>query len=407
MPRDFIYKENDNIYLNIVFDVPIVNSLGTPITAATGEMPIPMEYTANKTLAIVDKCSDYYCSVVRFDIPLYEIPLFIMPVLPGSQQIGSPNPNLTPFIIGISYNGIPYPQNLIYTPENFITPPIQNQITQIITPYYYVYTYQILINMLNVALNLVWSASGLAMIFPTYNAPYFIYNATTELIALIVPAPFSMLTFPATTFPLIFINESLIRYLDSFNLFFVGLNQLNGVEYYFICNNLLPINPSNPTFNPTPPQVYPTEENAYAPFGTVPTNPPKYFIYTENYSSIQYWSSLRKILITSGSIPITYENIPSNNNSDVAVSLPILTDYVVPLNHGGDGRTVAYYYPTAQYRLVDMISDMPLYKVNIKVYWEDIYLNRYPLTISIGQAASIKLGFFRKTLYKGAKMMLK
>jgi hypothetical protein len=405
MPSDFIYKENDNIYLNIVFDTPDINSTGTPTAPPSGEQSIPMEYSTNKTLAIVDKCSDYYCSVIRFDIPLYEIPLFVMSIVPGTQQtqLGHPNPNLTPFIIGIFYNGNYYSTNLIYTPFNNIVPPVQNQSVQVVTDYYYVYSTQLLINMINTTLASLWITAGLAAQFPTLTAPYFNYDPSSELISLIVPRPFSFLTAPATTIPLIFINVSLLRYLDSFDWFFVGYNQPFGADLFFVCTNITPINPPSPI----PPQIYPTEKNAYAPFGTTPTNPPSYYIYPETYSSILYWSSLRKIILTSGTIPITYENIPSNDNGGLAVSLPILTDFVVPISKNGDGRTIAYYTPTAQYRLVDMNSDQPLFKVNIKVYWEDIYLNRYPLYISVGQVASVKIGFFRKTLYKGAKMTLK
>ncbi len=403
MPSDFIYKENDNIYLNVIFNTPQINSTGTPIAPPSGEQSFPMEYSATKTLAIIDKCSDYYCSVIRFDIPLYEIPLYIMPIVPGAQQTGPPNPNLTPLIIGISYNGNPTPQNLIYIPENTLIPPIQNQSTQVINDYYYVYSVQLLITMLNIALTQSWRASGLAGLFPTLNTPYFYYDNTTELIELIAPSPFAYLTAPATAIPLIFINQSLLHYLNSFDWFFVGYNQPNGVDLYFIANNITPLN----SLTPVPPQVYPTEKQAYTPYGTTPTNPPSYFIYTENYSTIQYWSSLRKIIITSGTIPIFYENIPANNNGGVATSLPILTDFVVPLSTIGDGRTIAYYTPTAQYRLVDMNSDQPLYNINIKVFWEDIYLNRYPLYISVAQIASVKIGFFRKTLYKGSKMTLK
>lgn len=400
--KDFIYKENDNIYLNIIFDTPIVNSTGGPTGPTTGEQPIVMEYTANKTLAIVDKCSDYYCSVIRFDIPLQKIPIFIMPIVPGTQQSTTPtNPNLTPLIIGIFYNNVYYPVNLIYTPDNNGTPPVQSQSTQVITPYYYVYSQQLLINMFNIALAFAWTNSGLEALFGSFSEPYFNYDPVTELISIIVPQPFAFLTAPATSIPLIFINESSVRYLESFELFFNGYNRLYGADYFFRFTSTTPLNPTNIE----PPPIFPTNQNSYALFGTTPTPIASYYIYTEQYPIIQYWSSLRKILITTGTIPIAFENVPSNNNTDSAVSLPILTDYVIPLEHAGDGRTIAYYNPTSQYRLIDMLTDSPLYKINVKVYWEDIYTNRYPLTIGINQNASIKMGFFRKSLYKASRLL--
>jgi len=399
--KDFIYKENDNIYLNITFNSPQINSTGTPFDPPSGENPIPMEYNVTKTLAVVDKCSDYYCSVVRFAIPMNSVPLFIMPIVPGNQQSHPVNANLTPMIIGILYNDVYYPVNLIYTADNTASYPLQNQDTQVITPYYYVYTYQTLINMVNVALNIAWTTSPLAALFPTTIQPFFQYNSSTELISLIVPRLFSYVTSPATSIPFLYMNLALLRYLESFEIFFNGYNQPNGADFIFRCTNTIPLNPSDPT----PPQVFPTDQNAFAFFGTTPVFPAQYFIFTQQYSMIQYWSSLRKILITSGSIPISYENIPAPDNTGINVSLPVLTDFVIPLENAGDSRTIAYYNPTAQYRLVDMISDTPLYRINVKVYWEDVYGNRYPMLIEYNQTSSIKIGFFRKSLYKNTKML--
>lgn len=399
--KDFIYKENDNIYLNITFNSPQINSTGSPYDPPSGENPLPMEYNATKTLAVLDKCSDYYCSVVRFAIPMNSVPLFIMPIIPGNQQSHPVNANLTPMIIGILYNNVYYPVNLIYRADNTMVYPLQNQDTQVITPYYYVYTYQTLINMINVAINIAWTTSPLAGLFPTSIQPFFQYSTSTQLISLIVPRVFSYVTPPATSIPFIYMNLALLRYLESFELFFNGYNQPNGADFIFRCTNTIPLNPSDAT----PPQVFPTDQNAFAFFGTTPTFPAQYFIFTQQYSMIQYWSSLRKILITTGTIPIAYENIPGPDNSGVNVSLPVLTDFVIPLENAGDSRTIAYYNPTAQYRLVDMISDTPLYRINIKVYWEDVFGNRYPMGIEYDQTSSIKIGFFRKSLYKNTKML--
>ncbi len=399
--KDFIYKENDNIYLNITFNPPQINSMGTPYDPPSGENPLPMEYNATKTLAVLDKCSDYYCSVVRFAIPMNSVPLFIMPIIPGNQQSHPVNANLTPMIIGILYNNVYYPVNLIYRADNTMVYPLQNQDTQVITPYYYVYTYQTLINMINVAINIAWTTSPLAGLFPTIIQPFFQYSSSTQLISLIVPRVFSYVTPPATSIPFIYMNQALLRYLEAFELFFNGYNQPNGADFIFRCTNTIPLNPSDAT----PPQVFPTDQNAFAFFGTTPAFPAQYFIFTQQYSMIQYWSSLRKILITTGTIPIAYENIPGPDNSSINVSLPVLTDFVIPLENAGDSRTIAYYNPTAQYRLVDMISDTPLYRINIKVYWEDVFGNRYPMGIEYDQTSSIKIGFFRKSLYKNTKML--
>jgi hypothetical protein len=86
-------------------------------------------------------------------------------------------------------------------------------------------------------------------------------------------------------------------------------------------------------------------------------------------------------------------------------SLPIITDFIPNINSPGESRSIAYYNPTSQYRLIDMVSDTPLQKINLKIYWVDISNNIYPLYVSVAQQASIKLAFIRKSLYKQSNLL--
>jgi hypothetical protein len=389
-----VEKENDNVYLNVVFDhYPEAVYNTNPAIAPTGEQPTIAKYTVDKTLPILDKASDYYVSVIRFAIPLASIPIFIMPIIPNQS-----NPNLTPLIIGINYNGVQTPVQVQFYSDENSTPPIQNQPTQVITFYYYIYTYQSLINMLNIALSTAFISSGMAAAFPGVSAPFFIYNPVTQLISLIVNSIFTEITSPATSLPVIFINESSLTYLGSFQYYHVGYNQPNGYDYIFVLSNLYPYNPSNP---PPTQQVIPNASMLYPAAG------PGYYIYTENYSTIEYWFSLRKIVLTSNTIPIPNEFVPGQFNNNVAAGMPILTDFVPALQYAGESRAIAFYNPSAQYRLIDLINDNPLYKIDISLLWQDVQGNLYPIEIPLYQQASVKLGFFRKTLYKQSKSLLK
>src|ERR1700759_2826868 len=144
------YKENDNVYLNVVIQNTGINDT----TGTTNDADIVAEYNVTKTLPILDKCSQYYCSIIRFDIPLQSVPLFIMPIIPASSFINpQPNPNLSPLIIGIDYLGVDYPVNVLYIADNNLPVPTQNLVgQQVITEYYYGYTYEQLITMIKTAL---------------------------------------------------------------------------------------------------------------------------------------------------------------------------------------------------------------------------------------------------------------
>lgn len=368
----------DNIYVNVIFghDPSLQHS-----TIA--------EYRVTKTIPILDKCDDYYCSVIRFDIPLDEVPLFIMPI--DTNDVTNPiprNPDKTPFIIGISTGGVDYPENIIYMSETGFTAPIQNQPVQVITPYYYVFEYQNLITSINAALQKAFVASGLGG-----SAPYFYLDTSSEQIKLVADLatfapvatgslpgpPQTLLPVPTAT---IFMNSALEIYLSAFPVHFVGFNA-NGKNYVF---DLVRFG----------------IDNNIPPFSGAATQR----LFSQEYSVLQIWSSLRKILITTNSIPIVSEYTPTNN-SGISSTFPIISDFTPQLELPGQARSIAYYVPTSQYRLVDLKSSEQLNTIDLKIYWQDRAENIYPLLISRFQQASIKLGFFKKSLYKGDPSLLK
>lgn len=449
-----IERLQDNVYLNVVFNhpqptYPIDQDTGT---AAIATGPVPMEYVVNKTLPILDKCSDYYCSVIRFDIPMDEIPLYYPQIIPKQAD-----PNKTVYIIGILYNGVHYSINVSYTPNNTFFPvPVQNQDYQVITPYYYCYTYQALLDDINEALEYVYITSGYGpTIYPSsYNtgtasqtgttvtgvgtvwisgmeggyivyangdfaqiisvnsgtsitvdqtqteaaqaytiyygnapvAPFFWYNSTTQLFNLVVPP--ELITDGVS----IFINEPLQTLFNSFQLSYRPTGTPNGqpygADYYFILND--------------------ASVHQIVTYDSI-----EYYQFTQEYATNQQWTSLRKILVTTNSIPVQNEIIPTFTNTgsqtSISASFPIITDFIPqiePANAASSTRSIAYYIPSSQYRLVDMISDNPLYSIDLKVFWQDKYGNLYPVLLSCTQQASIKLAFVRKSLYKPMNLLL-
>jgi hypothetical protein len=415
-----IERQDDNTYINVIIDHPEPDyNVGRgapqgPTVFQTEDLAVPADYGVTKTEPILSNCSEYYCSVIRFTIPLDEVPLLICPIVPNQiSLLGSSDPNLTPLIIGIQNgpNGVPasyFSTNIIFTPSNNFPPPVQNQPLQVITPYYYIFQYQILVDMLNTALSTVYISSGLAGLNPGYLAPYFEFNPVTALFSLIVPS-FMSQSFPFPSIK-IFFNEALASFLFSFNIFgnfpTDNIHQF-GFDYYFILTPSI----SN--------QYYPP--GVTVPATTIPPLTPAtsfYYKYTQEYSVLEYWTSLRKIIIISNTIPVKNEYVPATNNissgnidvdqSGVNVSYPILTDFVPSISFlAGESRSIAYYVPTSQYRLVDLISTNPLQKIDIKIFWEDRDGNLYPLELSVFQQASLKLGFFRKSLYNGAGTLMK
>jgi hypothetical protein len=376
----------DNIYVNVVINGSIPNynptGPGTPNIAnpPTGEQDTLAEYKVTKTVPFIDNPADYYCSMVRFVVPLRAVPLFIMPIIPNTyvSPTNPGDPNISTLILGINYNGINYSQYVPYIPNNGNTAPIQNQTTQIITPYYYVYVYSELITMLNTTLDLLWVISGLAAAYPSLNAPILDFDSTNELVNIIVPFIFTT-TFEIAT---IYMNNETLKYLDSFQIKYIGPNQPYGFDCSFI---------------------FPDEPSYYYPYPGVPNpSPPPnstYYNYFQDYNVLYYWSSLKGLIFTSQTLPIANEVVPSNTGSGVYTSLPIITDYVLDVNSAGQSRSIAVYNPTSQYRLISLSGNAPINSIDIKIFWRDQIGNLYPLYLSQNQQVSIKIGFFKKSLY--------
>jgi hypothetical protein len=356
-------KTNDNVYLNIV-----INQFPT-----AGNTSTPAVYDENLTIAILDDCSKYYCSVIRFVIPLAALPILIFPLLTTQA-----NPNISSLIIGIQYLGVNYPVNVVYQPATFRPPPTagagpiyftNGQSTDV---YYWVYSVALMINMFNTTINSAMIAAGLGAV----TSPYYSFDPTTQLISLTVTQDF------LNTGAILYHNDQADNFLASFNLFYHGNNQPGGFEFSHI---LTPTPPGSPVGGP--------------------------YVYIEDYISIDLWFSLRKLLITTDTIPIVKEISPSQNpnefgiNTGITSSLPIITDFVPQLSFSNEARSIAYYYPTSQYRLVDMISNTPLQRINLRIYWSDKFGNLFPVEISVFQQASVKLAFIKKDLYKNSNLL--
>ena len=359
---DDIYKENDNTYVTISFTNQ--NTFGVEQN---------LSYDVTKTMAIVDNASHYYAAITRFDIPLTSIPITIFPV-----QKGQSDPNLSTLQVGVQLSPMTAPEYIYlqYVPQNLTPPPVQdNPNQQIITFYYYVFSYTQMITMINTALQTAYSAAGLVD-----TAPYFVYDSATNLISLIVGAEFNVIDGPS-----VIINYPLFQYLNGFDITGLG-NGYYSFNFYGVLN----------------------ESYGYAIYGTAPTDPPTFYKLTQEYINLGGWNPIRKILFITNTIPIKNEIVPCNqisqNNEGVYSTLPVLASYV-PIIDGtkaGQQREGSYFQTNGNYglRLVDMTTTTAIYKISLQIYWQDIFNNVYPLPIPNFQQANVTIGFINKSLYK-------
>jgi hypothetical protein len=425
---------SDNVYLNVSVTNPNPN-VNSSVQAV---------YNVAYDQSILEKPSDYYMAITAFQIPLGELPLFIMPFIPPNiyesqatqagnvlsadnlfftagmvggnitynGQIGTVtgyidqnnitisfagvvtilttftitygnlNPNKTPYIIGVCQqqnasippavppNGTPvplapnYPVNITYWTE------IQDLAGYPNNPlYYYVYDYTHYVDMLNYALQqsfiLAGSPGGAT------NFPYFIYNSSQGLIQCIMPTAF-VAAAPVGFHWTVFFN---------YQCFY------NTLSFYTVENNGRI-------------EIW-NAQTAYDKSLLAPSQFGSAYLFSEEYATIDYLNSVRKIVVTSSTIPVQKEYYPQPGNVNLGTTnaFGILSDFNLNLLTPGSQRSVALYSPTI-YKLIDLVSDSPMRKVDIAFWWVDRLNNFYPIYIDPFDSITMKIGFFSKRLYR-------
>jgi len=381
-------RETDNIYLNI--NVNNDNSDGSRKIA---------QFSAEYENPIIDNPSEFNLSVVKFQIPLDELPLFIIPVVPGQiLTYGSGTPINTPFSVGLYQINNPvtivpplpappattfFAQQVTWVPQWWDYPlpsggGAVNLDNNKFSPIMYAYSYQSVLTRVNLALAAANTQARAVTGTISAISPYYILE--DDKFKLVIPAV------TADSGWSVFVNVNLLEVFQGFS-YNISSDQLRyqlDISYLAQSNYFTVINKSSP----------PVAFNAY--------------VIPQEYSNFEYLSSARKIVMTSNTIPARkeYYPVPANNvvNSSsvtgVTNGLGIISDFQLDLqNKPGEQRSIAT-YNSDLYRMVDLDSTHPMRKIDVNFFWADQFNNLFPLYISPFGNINVKLGFFRKSSAK-------
>lgn len=352
-----IKSSRDNVYLNVVIQ---------PL-ASNGANNTVAKYNETLTIPVLSNPADYYMSVVRFSLPIDQIPLFKFPV-----EVAQANPNISYLNIGVRAGGVNYTQPIVYVPMNTLAAPVPSGGPQFFTneqsvsEYYNIFSIGHMINMINTALGLAFVASGIAG-----TAPFYRWDPVSELISLFVS------TGMVAAGQSVFVNKYLKDYLSSFHYLLDNSTFADDYLYY-------------------------TQYDANNPIVG------GFHEFKQEYVSIALWMDIRKILIVSRTMPVATEVLPDQITtqtsqlpvfSGLSSSLPIVSDFVLSYDQFNQISSVIVYNPSSVYRLVDMIGNTPINKIDLEFMYQDKYGNRFPIYLSPSNEASVKILFVKKTLY--------
>jgi hypothetical protein len=157
--------------------------------------------------------------------------------------------------------------------------------------------------------------------------------------------------------------------------------------------------------------------NFYGAFTNLDNGRTFLFSYTEGlvssqqYPSVSSWSPVENLTVTSSLLPLVMEQCPppgavgssSINSLGHVVGgsfLPILIDDIPAITAPSDWRQQILYQATGEYRMVSLTStNSPIQNIDIQVWWRNRLDNQlYPLRLVSGSSITIKLLFRRKQM---------
>jgi len=407
-------KDSDIVYLN----VDVINN--RTIDLGLGTDPL-IRFNETRDTPIINDASKYYFSIIRFQMNGAGRDL---PILIPQVQIGQPDPNLTAYsttlkatvaydipAVGVRTFNSTKQVYIQFVSESVGAPTPQPPIIaqDLNSKYYFVYTFQHWVDLVNTALatalsqiqtdfQTFWTAEGGAGIAPTLTTkvPYLEYDPSAKLFSMYADnygfggsARTSAGSLTDDENIQLYFNSNLFGLLSNFSNLYLGQDQINGKDNEILFQNKL-------------------GKNLYTYDGTI------YYICKQDYESISsLWSPISSIVFTTTLLPIIPEQVGTPvkfgaSNVQIPFSSPsafqpIITDISLPLDSPADYRGLVQYNPSGEYRLTSMTSSrQEVRNIDCQVYWKNRLNNElYPITMFNLSSVSIKMMFRKKSFNKG------
>jgi hypothetical protein len=346
----------------------------------SGDLSYPiLQINDTRNSPILNNIKEYYMSVVRFELDTARTLPFTIPEV----VLGQNNPNLLNYKIMVRHIATEtlYSNNMIYSPSDSAIPApttIPTNNTDLVNPYYYVYSMQHWVRMLNHALSVSCTSAWQAHQVGAVQKAFFEYIPESGLLNLYVPTAY------ANIFT-IHVDNNLGVLLDGFDMTYnenVGAPtvQWNEINFYSTIVNELSINSVD------------------------------YYKMTQMTSSIGVINAVRGIEFAVSMLavnptminPCTVfgDNIRSLNNGNNSQIGNIMSDFSISMSPTNQYKPNVGYTPSAELRLFDLVANMSQSQITITVYWKDRFGINHPIRLAPSCTVNIKI-LFRKKSFNG------
>ncbi len=371
--------EVDVLYYNIA--IANTGSKVSGLTYGASANPIDSKVQAFNNQPILENPNKYYGSIVRMEIPAWEIPLVNIQIKTPINTVADVNTMINSFTLkyGNTYSS---QVNMIWTPQiyspigsipNYQYPAQE----QIFNGYYFCYSYAIWANMCNTALKT--ALAELKTLVPAISAcadPFFFFDANTQLFSLYVDKAFFDKSLP--NYIEIFTNSVSSQLYNGFLFDEKSVGSSDGADELFLVYNFNGLN-------------------------TKTINSVDYLVMTQEFVNLAYFSPLKSIVISTNMNVISevfFVNNPSAIQNNQYIN--VLTDFLPDLSgasEAGIGSKIFIYNANSLWRIFQFTDRNPLYNISLNINWVDINNNYQTLLLPRGLQANIKMMFISTSFY--------
>ena len=389
----------------IYFDLIVTNF------QSTTQPPPPFYYNEQRTMPFIHNPEEYYLSIQRFTLETGSIPVFIPSIQPNQG-----NRDRTIYSITLEYldttSGLTATSGQVFIdwiPQDksaaIPAPPNQTQtgIQVLDTGYYNCYSYGYLCVLISGFFQAAYDAleadalsKGITL--PSEYAPQITWDTTSNQAQIYADVlGYDQNPNNANEQIKIYWNAPLYYLFSSFPSFSLGFNQPLGKNFqllpFFLSSaGTLPILDVNTIVPPAVAEVLWYGIPLFQECSTIANMTP--------VSSIVFTSNTLPIHPSQVSTPLVFNDNSQialgGNNADIA---NVITDLVTDT---GNYRPNLVYTPSAEYRLVTLNGNRPLFNLDLQIFYRVKTGQLIPFRLASGQSVTMKIAFLKKSSRKAS-----
>jgi hypothetical protein len=392
----------------------------------TTVLPKALTFLETRSIPYLYNPKDYSLSITRFSLSTASLPVMIPTIQPNQGGINETVYKIT-IVANFDSLTIPSGNELVTTkvvefvPQNISASLPVSPLTTAdglqdnSTGYYSIYSYEYFIGLVNNSISEIFTelitylteTGQLPSNFSSQaftSPPILSFDTSTNLATMFIPYYVSTDGNSTQLWQSRYTKTQTLH--NSFSIYFnSGLyNLLNSIPCF---NSQGYTSPSTGVYYPNAMYnvIVPSQSNNY-PKVSVPVGAPsgsQWYAYpiTQEYSTINSWSPVSSIVITSNTLPIVQNQLSNPliyvNNVQFSLSTTgsnfaqIITDFQSDSNFKTDG--MVQYLPTAEYRRVQLYGTTPLNTIDVSVYWMDKNGKMWPFYLLAGGHFQMKFLF--------------